>query len=130
MQLVQYRQELDQALASLPPKVQEVLKADSTAVPPSADLRKYNADFRRRHAASVEHGIAAIRAAHLLGEDRAKCAREMTALLDLDRVGLGEAVSILEALSARPWAGGEEAAAFRNKAAEKFPEATVFAARD
>jgi hypothetical protein len=116
--------------------MREAMAAESkTLLPAAADLKTFNADFRKRHAASVPHAVAATQAAvRFLGEERGKGAQALVGLLDVEEgVVLEQALGVLEALRAAPFGeardgdGDGDVVAFKAKAAKKFPLATAFA---
>lgn len=123
---IELRCALNSCLGSLPPKVQETLEAEFTAVPASADLRKRNAEFLDRHRSEggATHRIAAARAAKVLGEPGAAIEKSLVDALDVPGVTFEEVAQVLELL--RRWRSGE-AGAFKEKAHEKWPEVTQFA---
>jgi peptide alpha-N-acetyltransferase len=115
---------LDSSLASLPPKVQEVVKSEFIAISDSTDLRKYNAEFRQKHKSSPKHALQAVRTARLLGEDRGTCEKELVDLLQIREISLIDAGAILETL--KDWRS-PQVKPFKEAATKKWPEATVFA---
>lgn len=122
---IELRCALNSCLGSLPPKVQETLEAEFTAVPASADLRKRNAEFLDKHRSDgAAHRIAAARAAKVLGEPGAAIDKSLVDALDVPDVTFEEAAKVLELL--RRWRSGE-AGAFKEKAHGKWPEVTQFA---
>lgn len=123
-QAVEFRHALNSEADSLPAKVKEVLEANFTAIPASADLRKVNADFQAQHQDSAQHRIAAARAAKLLGEDATKVEKDLFDVLRSGSTTFTDAASILELL--RNWRSSE-ADAFKNAARGKWPEVTLFA---
>lgn len=123
-QAVELRHALNSALPSLPPKVQETLNAEFTAVPASADLKKLNADYLAKHANSAAHRIAAARAARVLGEPDEAVEKSLVDVLQVESVTSDEAVTVLQQL--RKWRSSE-VVAFKKTAHEKWPEVTQFA---
>lgn len=123
-QAVELRHALNSALDSLPAKVQETVKAEFTAIPATADLKKLNADFLKEHgSSSARHRVSAARAAAALGEPRAESEKSLTDALRIDSVTFNDAGEILELL--RSWRSSA-AADFKKAAHEKWPEVTVF----
>lgn len=122
-QAVRLRQALDKEASTLPPRVAEVIKAEFTEIPASADLAKHNEEFRQRHKSSAPHVLATIRAQDSLGEDRGKLGKEVAGLLQIPGVGLGDASDAQELL--KSWRSGE-LEAFKKAAAQKWPESSVF----
>ena len=123
-QAVQFQHVVGPILSSLPPKVQEIIKLEFTIIPPSTDLKKLNSDFRAKHKESTEHAHAAIRAAYLLGQDKASSEKELVNLLQLKSVTFAAASNIIETL--KQW-GGSEVGAFKKAASEKWPNVSLLA---
>ena len=116
---------LNSTLESLPPKVQEVIRAEFTAVPASADLKKLNAEFKAKHGASVAHSLAAVRAEKILGAEASQCVEEAVGLLKANKnLTLSEAKAILDTL--RGW-GGSAAGTLKSLARERWPHCALFA---
>jgi peptide alpha-N-acetyltransferase len=115
---------LNSALDSLPAKVQEALKAEFTAIPASADLKKLNAEFLEKHSNSATHRIAAARAAKVLGEQRTSYEKILAEALRADSITFVDAAAVLEQL--RNWRS-TEVTSFQKAAHEKWPEVTLFA---
>ena len=122
-QTVALRHALNQE-KELPAKVQEVLKEEFDLIEPSTDLKKYNQDFQAKHKASPRHVLAAIRVKRVLGEDRSKCDKEVTSLLDNSSIDFTIAIEALETL--KRWKSPEEAE-FKKAAQAKWPEVTRLA---
>ena len=125
---------------ALPAKTAEVLRSEFTVVDPAADLQKYNADFRARHAGSASHMISAIKTARFLAEaeagaggDKDKAdddvsaphAKDLLAVLDVAGIQHDQAEECLGLL--RQWGRADDAESFKAKAHEKWPEVTSFA---
>lgn len=123
-QAVELRHALNESLESLPPKVQETLNDEFTAVPASTDLKKLNADYLDTHTNSAAHRIAAARAARVLGEPTEAVEKSLLDVLQVPSVTFDEAATALQQL--REWRSSE-AAAFKKAAHEKWPEVTQFA---
>ena len=123
-QAIELRNALNLSLESLPAKVQDALNAEFTAVPPSADLKKLNAEYLDKHTNSAEHRIAAARAAKALGEPDAAIEKSLVDVLQLESATFDDAATVLEQL--RKWKSSE-AASFKEAAHEKWPEVTQFA---
>lgn len=115
---------MNSKLASLPPKVQEVIKSEFTTLDASTDLKKYNAEFESKHKDSASHVISAIKAKKLLGEDSSKVEKELTGVLSIKDAQFEQAVEVLDLL--RSWRS-KEVDGFKKKAADKWPEVTAFA---
>ncbi|ORY57440.1 NMDA receptor-regulated protein 1-domain-containing protein [Pseudomassariella vexata] len=123
-QAVGFRHALNSKLDSLPPKVQEVLKAEFTVIPPSTDLKKYNTDFEAKHKDSSLHVIAAVNTRKLLGDDQATCEKDFLKLLDIKGVQFEDAKLALDVL--KNWRS-KEAQEFKAKCLSMWPEVTAFA---
>ncbi|KAI0834328.1 N-terminal acetyltransferase A, auxiliary subunit [Hypoxylon sp. FL0890] len=123
-QVIRFRQTLNSKLESLPPKVAEVLKAEFTAVDASADLKKFNADFKEKHKDSPPHVISAIQAEKLLGEDKKKAEKDLAGVISLKNIQHDQAIEVLALL--KSWRSSE-ADTFKTAAHEKWPEVTAFA---
>ncbi|KAF2964432.1 hypothetical protein GQX73_g9157 [Xylaria multiplex] len=122
-QTVRFRQEINLKLASLPAKVAEVIKTEFTAIDASTDLKKYNADFLKKHKESAAHVVSAVKIRKLLGEDQKACEKALFDVLSLkteDWEPAAEAHGLL-----LQWRSGE-AEAFRKAAGETWPEVTAF----
>ncbi|KAI2610518.1 N-terminal acetyltransferase A, auxiliary subunit [Hypoxylon sp. NC1633] len=123
-QVVRFRQALNSKISSLPDKVADVLKSGFTAVDRSADLKKFNADFRAKHNDSASHVISAIKTERLLGGDKPKSEKDLAAVLDIKDVQYEQAAEALSLL--KQWRSGE-ADLLKKAAHEKWPEVSVFA---
>lgn len=123
-QLVYFRHVLNTKLNSLPPKTQEVVKAEFDVLDASTDLKKYNDEFEAKHKDSAPHVVAAIKAKKHLGEDQAKVEKELTEVISIQGVDFEVAQEVLELL--RSWRS-KEVDGFKKQAAQKWPEVTVFA---
>jgi len=124
-QSIELRHALKSDLDTLPPKVREAVRSDFTAVPPSADLKKLNAEFKSKHRGSAKHLLAAVRVDKLLGADQGLCEKETLGVMDIKDLTLEDASVVLETL--RAWAS-PEVEAFKLRARGKWPEALIFAA--
>lgn len=123
-QAIRLRLALNQDLATLPPKVVEVIKAEFTEVPASADLPKANQEFREKHKASPQHVLSSIRVQEKLGGDRNKLAKEAVGLLQMGNIELEDASGVQDLL--KGWKSGE-LEGFNKAAAQKWPESSIFA---
>lgn len=123
-QLVYFRHVLNSKTTSLPPKAQEVIKAEFDTLDASADLKKYNTDFQAKHKDSAAHMIAAVKAKKHLGEGQSEVEKELTEIIDIKDVNFQQAQEVLGLL--RSWRS-KEVDAFKTKAASKWPEVTAFA---
>lgn len=102
-------------------KAAEVLKGELKVIDPSADLKKLNDAFQAKHKASSKHVLAAIRAKKALGEDRSKCEKEVSSVLDIPGVQFEDAIEALETL--RRWRSPQEED-YKKAAQAKFPGVT------
>ena len=121
-QTIALRQSLGSVLGSLPPKVQEVLKNEFTAISPSADLRKLNLEFRTQNSLNALHALAALRVDRLLGADKAKCQQAAVDIVKQHETTLEDAQVVLDAL--KEW--DAEPGPLKSVARERWPEASVF----
>ena len=122
-QVVVFRSMLNNA-SDLAPKVSEVLKSEFKAVSESASLTEYIEESRKKHSASPRHVLSAIAAKKAIGEDTAKCEKDVVDLLNMDGVTSDDALEMLETL--KSWRS-REAQGFKKAAQGKWPEATRFA---
>ncbi|KAH8650002.1 tetratricopeptide [Xylariales sp. PMI_506] len=123
-QLVHFRTVLNSKLASLPPKVQEVIKSEFTALDSTTDLKKYNSEYESKHKDSPAHVISVIRTKKILGDDSAAVDKELVAVIGLPTANFEHAQQILALL--RQWRS-KETDDFKKKAAQKWPEVSFFA---
>lgn len=123
-QAIRLRHALKTDLATLSPKVAEVIDSEFTEVPGSADLAKVNQEFREKNQASAQHVLASIRAQAVLGEDRGKLGKDVVGLLQTPGVELEDAVDAQEVLVG--WKSAE-LDGFKKAAVGKWPEASLFA---
>lgn len=123
-QSIRLRSAVNSARESLPAKVAEVMEAEFTAVPASADLAKLNAEFRATHSDSPAHVLAAIRAARAIGKgERAEPEKDVASVLDMASLTLSDAESVVGTL--KSWRSAEVDTA-KAAAQTRFPDATVF----
>lgn len=123
-QAIRLRQALNADMEALPAKTAEVIKAEFTEIPASADLAKLNQEFREKHKASPQHVLSSIGVQEKLGEDRGKLGKDIVGLLQLDDIQLEDASEAQKLL--RSWKSGE-LEAFKTAAAQKWPESSIFA---
>lgn len=123
-QTIRLRHALNNNLATLSPKVAEVIKSEFTEVPASADLAKVNQEFREKHKTSAQHVLASIRVQAVLGEDCGKLGKDVVGLLQTPGVELEDGVDAQELLVG--WKSAE-LDGFKKAAAGKWPEASLFA---
>ena len=124
VQAIELAQALKKDAGSLPAQAQEVVKADFTAVPASADLQKLNLQFQEQHSQDAQHRIAAVRTSRLLGEDAVKTEKDLFDVLSLPSATFHDAASALALL--RSWRSSQ-AESFKQAAHEKWPGVTRFA---
>ncbi|KAI0100575.1 tetratricopeptide [Nemania sp. FL0031] len=122
-QAVRFHQEINSKLASLPPKVAEVIKSEFTAIAASTDLKKYNAEFLAKHKDSAPHVVSAVKIQKLLGEDQKTCEKALFGVLSLKSADWEPAAEALGLLL--QWRSSE-AEAFKTAAQETWPEVTMF----
>ncbi|KAI0159832.1 tetratricopeptide [Xylariaceae sp. FL1272] len=123
-QKIRLRQALDAKLGSLPVKVADVVKSDFTAIEPSTDLKKCNADFLQKHKDSASHVVAAVKVQRILGEDLKKCEQDLAGILKIKTDDWEPAAEALGLLA--QWRS-EEAETFKKAAHETWPEVSLFA---
>lgn len=111
---------------SIPPNVTEVIKTEFNLIPASADLAKLNEDFLANHSDSPEHIIVAARTRKALSSQVEKNDGALISILEKSTVTVDKAAEGLALLTL--WKSGQ-VEAYREKAASKWPEATVFAAK-
>jgi len=110
-------------LASLPPKVAEVLKSELSSLGASTDLNKTNEAYLSQHKESPSHVLAAVRVQRMLGGDQVKCEKHLLAIPAMKGTTLEEACEALDTL--KSWRSGE-AEAFKKTAGKRWPEASRF----
>ncbi|KAI0398965.1 tetratricopeptide [Xylaria palmicola] len=120
---VRFHLEMSSKLASLPPKVVEVIKTEFTAIDASTDLKKYNIDFLDKHKNSAPHVVSAVKIQKLLGEDLKTCENGLFEILKLKSDNWEPAAEALGLLF--QWRSSE-AAAFKTAAEKTWPEVTLF----
>lgn len=123
-QAIRLRHALNTDLGTLSPKVAEVVNAEFTEVPASADLGKVISEFREKHKASPQHVLSSIRAQEKIGGDRGKLAKDISGLLQLKEIQLQDAKDAQEVLQA--WSSGE-LGEFKKAASKTWPESSVSA---
>ncbi|KAF2120792.1 NMDA receptor-regulated protein 1-domain-containing protein, partial [Lophiotrema nucula] len=110
----------------LPPKLSEVLKSSFNIIPADADLKKYNSDWQSKHAQSPTHLQSAYYVRYLLDDTtKSTVESDLQKLLDSSSIELEDAttgLSILDSLKSDQ----KTKDAYRQAAAKKWPEATVF----
>lgn len=123
-QAIRLRHRLSQDISGLPPKVAEVINAEFTEIPASADLTKLNQEFKEKHNTSTQHVLSSIRVQEHLGGDRGKLATEVVDLLKLSGIQWEDASDAQELL--QQWKSSE-LGGFKKAAAQKWPESSIFA---
>jgi N-alpha-acetyltransferase 15/16, NatA auxiliary subunit len=125
-QAIRFKLALDKDLASLDPKVAEIIKSEFTLLPESASLTQFNNDYLSKHKDCARRTLSGLSVRKLLAHDLAPSAdADVVNVLKIEGVTTEEAVEGLELL--QRWKSGE-VEAFRKAAAAKWPKATVFAA--
>lgn len=122
--VIEFQHDLNSELNSLPPQVAEVVKSEVKGLPAASDLKKFNEDFAVKHKDSALHLLSTIRARKTLGEEKAKCEKDLVGLLQLKQISFTEAGEVLQSLEA--WRSSE-VEGFKAAARGKWPEATMFA---
>lgn len=116
------------ANATLPPKVAEVINAEFNLPVSKESPAELNEKFLSNHKNSARHVFSAMRVrSHLPSNDQAKNEAAILEVLSFPTISLEEAGEGL--LLLQSWKSSQ-VAAYRSKAASKWPEATVFAATD
>lgn len=123
-QAIQLRHKLSQDLSTLPAKVAEVINAEFTEIPASADLSKVNAEFKEKHKTSAQHVLSSIRVQEQLGGERSKLSTDVVGILQLDGVQWEDAHDAQELL--QDWKSSE-LSEFKKAAAKMWPESSIFA---
>ncbi|TVY86554.1 N-alpha-acetyltransferase, NatA auxiliary subunit [Lachnellula willkommii] len=125
-QTIRFKLALDKDLATLPPKVAEIIKSEFTLLPESVSLTQFNNDYLSKHKDCARRTLSGLSARKLLDHDLAPSAdADVVEVLKIDDVSMEVAIEGLELLQS--WKSGE-LEAFRKAAAAKWPNATVFAA--
>lgn len=107
--------------SDLPPKALEAIKAEFTAFDANADLHKINDSFRAKHAGSPLHILASLKAARILGQDKASNDKELLSLLNLKETNADDALEIVKQMAS---IRSSEVENFRKAATAKWPEVT------
>ncbi|EKJ69489.1 hypothetical protein NXS19_003461 [Fusarium pseudograminearum] len=105
------------------PKVLEVLKAEYSAVDPSADLVKFNDEFLAANKDSPRHVLSAIKVQKLLGQDKTKSEEGVAGILDIPGATYEDAIEGLEVL--KSWRSSQEP--YKKAAQQKFANITRLA---
>lgn len=105
------------------PKVLEVLKAEYSAVDPSADLVKFNDEFLAANKDSPRHVLSAIKVQKLLGQDKTKSEEGVAGILDIPGATYEDAIEGLEVL--KSWRSSQES--YKKAAQQKFANITRLA---
>ncbi|TVY25801.1 N-alpha-acetyltransferase, NatA auxiliary subunit [Lachnellula hyalina] len=125
-QTIRFKLALDKDLATLPPKVAEIIKSEFTLLPESVSLTQFNNDYLSKYEDCARRTLSGLSARKLLAHDLAPSTdADVVKVLKIDNVAMEEAVEGLELLQS--WKSGA-LEAFRKAAAAKWPNATVFAA--
>ncbi|KAM0295085.1 hypothetical protein HYE67_010616 [Fusarium culmorum] len=105
------------------PKVLEVLKAEYSAVDPSADLVKFNDEFLAANKDSPRHVLSAIKVQKLLGQDKTKSEEGVAGILEIPGATYEDAIEGLEVL--KSWRSSQES--YKKAAQQKFANITRLA---
>jgi N-alpha-acetyltransferase 15/16, NatA auxiliary subunit len=116
-------------LKDIPAKVSEVLKSSFTLIPANADLNAYNSEWQQKHSQSVPHLLSAYNVRHILDKStQGQNEADVKQLLKVDSITIEQADAGLKLLE--EWKSDEKTRdAYREAAAAKFYEATVFQKR-
>jgi hypothetical protein len=106
--------------------VLEGLKSSFTIIPADADLKAYNSEWQQKHSQSTPHLQSAYNVQYLLDNSTKTQAEEnLKKLLEGPSVTAEDALTGLEYLDA--WKSHDATKiAYRQAAAQKWPEATIF----
>ncbi|EPS33590.1 hypothetical protein PDE_08552 [Penicillium oxalicum 114-2] len=126
LQLLRFRKALDGLSEPLPAPIAEAIDAGLEKMLPKAQsLEEWNTSYLASKKDSAPHVLAALSARQLLKPDsKEQCEKDAVALLDSPSITIDDAVAALEAL--KKW--GSNLSAFRQKASEKWPQASFFTA--
>jgi len=125
-QTIRFKLALNTDLASLDPKVAEIIKLEFTLLPEGVSLTKFNNDYLSKHKNCARRTLSGLSARKLLVHDLAPSAdADVVDVLKIEDITLEEAVEGLELLQS--WKSGA-VEGFRKAAAAKWPMAAVFAA--
>ncbi|KAI2626238.1 tetratricopeptide [Xylaria nigripes] len=122
-QAVRFHQATSSKLASMHPKIAEVIKAEFKVIDFSTNLRTYNDQFLEKHKNSPSHMVSAIKIRKLLGEDQKTCEEALHDVLSLGGADWEPAAESLGLLHHWRSTGIE---AFQKAAHETWPEVTLF----
>lgn len=129
VQLLRFRQALNNLSEPLPEKISDVVLNEFEAIlPKSADLQKWNESYLAEHKASANH-IRAVLSARLLltPEAKAECEKEFISTLDLDSTTMETAIAGLDTLD--EWkSSAATKQAYTEKAQKKWTEVSAFTA--
>ncbi|ROT36714.1 N-terminal acetyltransferase A complex subunit nat1 [Sodiomyces alkalinus F11] len=121
--VIEFKHTIDPVLATLPPKVQDLIKSEFKAVPADNTAGQYNQEFLEAHKESPPHVVSAVKARKVLGEDPSKVEKELVALVKGEKVTFEQAGEILEVL--KTWKS-KEVDTFRALATGRWPQVTIF----
>lgn len=104
----------------------EAVKQDFTSPAPKADLKAANEDFLKKHAQSPDHLMRGYSVRyHLDPATKSQSESDIQKILDLPSVSLAQATAGLTLLN--QWKSEAAAVdAYREAAAKKWPQATLF----
>ncbi|KAF2745549.1 N-alpha-acetyltransferas-like protein 15 [Sporormia fimetaria CBS 119925] len=125
-QAVRFRQVVNE-LKDLAPQVSETIKSTFTIILEDADLKAYNSEWQQKHADSPAHLRSAYSVRYILDNStKAECESDLKSLLDSPSMTAEQAMKGLEYLN--QWKSDESTKkAYKEAAAQKWPEATIFA---
>ncbi|KAF2196701.1 TPR-like protein [Delitschia confertaspora ATCC 74209] len=127
-QTIRFRKAVD-AAKDLPSQVTEVLKSSFTWLPAGADLKSYNNEWQQKHLDSAPHLQSAYKVRAFLDPGTKEVnEKDIQKLLDLPSNTQEQALAGLSCLE--EWGSDEKTReAYREAAAGRWPEATVFEKR-
>lgn len=124
LQLLRFRQSLNNLSEPLPEQVAEVVNAEfDKLLPKSENLEKWNETFLSANKGSVAHVHAGLSGRQLLKpESKSQSEQDLLATLDIPEITIDEATAALDLLN--KW--GSDKTAYAEKATKKWPESSVF----
>jgi hypothetical protein len=128
-QIVRFKLAIDSefksAESTISPKTKEVILSEFSFIPSSTSLIQFNDDYLSKHKDCARRTLSALSVRKILSPDSAStCEKDVTAVLKLPKITVGEAQEALELL--RSW-NSKEVESFKSSAAQKWPKATIFA---
>lgn len=126
-QTVRFKLALDKDPDALASRSGEIIKSGFNLIPSTSDLSKFNDEFLSRHKNCARRTTSALAVRKLLNPgSSAVCEKDIAAVISLPTISLQEATEALQLLTS--WKSGE-VEGLRSKAAAKWPNATIFAAK-